>query len=43
MDGHHIQPATELTAILKADQAARLSAATEIQKLAKPAPLLAER
>jgi 1-deoxy-D-xylulose-5-phosphate reductoisomerase len=43
MDGHHIQPATELTAILKADQAARLSAATEIQKLAKPAPLLAEK
>ena len=43
MDGHHIQPATELAAILKADQAARLSAATEIQKLAKPAPLLAER
>lgn len=43
MDCHHVQPATELTAILKADESARLSAATEIQKLAKPAPLLAER
>ena len=43
MDCHHIQPATELGAILEADEAARLSAANEIQKLAKPAPLLAER
>jgi 1-deoxy-D-xylulose-5-phosphate reductoisomerase len=43
MDCHHTQPATELAAILEADESARLSAANEIQKLAKPAPLLAER
>jgi len=43
MDCHHTQPATELAAILLADESARLSAANEIQKLAKPAPLLAER
>jgi 1-deoxy-D-xylulose-5-phosphate reductoisomerase len=43
MDCHHTQPATELAAILEADESARLSAAVEIQKLAKPAPLLAER
>jgi 1-deoxy-D-xylulose-5-phosphate reductoisomerase len=43
MDCHHTQPATELAAILEANESARLSAANEIQKLAKPAPLLAER
>lgn len=43
MDRHHPQPATDLAAILAADEQARLSAATEIQKLAKPTPLLAER
>jgi 1-deoxy-D-xylulose-5-phosphate reductoisomerase len=43
MDCHHTQPATQLAAILEADESARLSAANEIQKLAKPAPLLAER
>jgi 1-deoxy-D-xylulose-5-phosphate reductoisomerase len=43
MDCHHTQPATELAAILETDESARLSAANEIQKLAKPAPLLAER
>ena len=43
MDCHHTQPATELAAILEADESARVSAAVEIQKLAKPAPLLAER
>jgi len=43
MDCHHTQPATELAAILEADESARLSAANEIQKLARPAPLLAER
>ena len=42
MDHHHTQPATELAAILTADEQARLSAATEIQKLARPAPLFAE-
>jgi 1-deoxy-D-xylulose-5-phosphate reductoisomerase len=41
MDSHRSQPATELTAILEADEAARLSAAAEIQKLSKPAPLTA--
>ncbi|HEV2830089.1 MAG TPA: 1-deoxy-D-xylulose-5-phosphate reductoisomerase [Pyrinomonadaceae bacterium] len=41
MDKHHSQPATELTAILEADESARLSAASEIQKLSKPAPLTA--
>jgi 1-deoxy-D-xylulose-5-phosphate reductoisomerase len=43
MDGHHTQPANELATILDADKSARLSAAGEIQKLAKPAPLLVER
>ena len=43
MDCHQTQPAAELAAILEADESARLSAANEIQKLAKPAPLLAER
>ena len=42
MDGHNTQTATELAAILRADERARLSAADEIQKLAKAAPLLAE-
>jgi 1-deoxy-D-xylulose 5-phosphate reductoisomerase len=41
MDGHTTQPATELAAVLQADRQARLSAAGEIQKLAKPASLLA--
>jgi 1-deoxy-D-xylulose-5-phosphate reductoisomerase len=41
MDSHRSQPATELTAILEADESARLSAATEIQRLSKPAPLTA--
>jgi 1-deoxy-D-xylulose-5-phosphate reductoisomerase len=41
MDSHHTRPATELDAILEADQSARLSAANEIQKLSKPAPLTA--
>ena len=41
MDSHRSQLATELTAILEADESARLSAASEIQKLAKPAPLTA--
>lgn len=39
MDHHQTQPATELAAILEADEAARISATTEIQKLAKPAAL----
>ena len=43
MDSHRSQPATELTAILEADESARISATYEIQKLAKSAPLLAER
>jgi 1-deoxy-D-xylulose-5-phosphate reductoisomerase len=42
MDNHHqTQPATTLAAILEADESARLSAASEIQRLAKPASLLA--
>jgi 1-deoxy-D-xylulose-5-phosphate reductoisomerase len=43
MDGHDTQPATNLDAILDADSSARLAAASETSKLAKPAPLLAER
>jgi 1-deoxy-D-xylulose-5-phosphate reductoisomerase len=43
MDSHHIQPANELATILQADELARVSAAHEIQKLGKPAPLLAEK
>jgi 1-deoxy-D-xylulose-5-phosphate reductoisomerase len=43
MDLHQTQPATDLAAILAADEQARLSASTEIQKLAKSAPLLSER
>jgi 1-deoxy-D-xylulose-5-phosphate reductoisomerase len=42
MDCHNPQPATDLGTILGADQSARLSAASEIQKLCKPAPLMAE-
>ena len=41
MDGHNTQPATELAAILDADRQARASAASEIQKLARIAPLTA--
>lgn len=41
MDGHQTQAATKLTTILDADRLARLAAAAEIQKLAKPASLLA--
>ena len=41
MDGHQTQPATKLTTILEADGSARLAAAAEIQKLPKPASLLA--
>jgi len=43
MDGHHTQPAKDLAAILEADASARLVAAAEISKLARPTPLLAER
>jgi 1-deoxy-D-xylulose-5-phosphate reductoisomerase len=42
MDGHNIQPATELSTILEADRAARVAAQREIQKLPKPASLVAE-
>jgi 1-deoxy-D-xylulose-5-phosphate reductoisomerase len=41
MDGHQTQPATKLTTVLEADGSARLAAAAEIQKLPKPASLLA--
>lgn len=43
MDGHETQPANELATILEADGAARIAAAIEIQKLTRPASLLAER
>lgn len=43
MNHHQTQPATTLAAVLDADESARLSAAGEIQKLAKPTPILAER
>jgi 1-deoxy-D-xylulose-5-phosphate reductoisomerase len=43
MDGHNIQPATDLSAILNADNSARVQAALEVSRLAKPEPLLAER
>ena len=39
MDRHQTQPADELAAILAADDWARLTAAQEIQRLAKAAPL----
>jgi 1-deoxy-D-xylulose-5-phosphate reductoisomerase len=42
MDDHHNQPANQLATILEADQRARVSANHEIQKIAKPATLLAE-
>ena len=41
MDGHQTRPASKLTTILDADGTARLAAAAEIQKLPKPASLLA--
>jgi 1-deoxy-D-xylulose 5-phosphate reductoisomerase len=41
MDGHQTQPATKLTTVLAADGSARLAAAAEIQKLPRPASLLA--
>lgn len=41
MDGHQTLPATKLATILAADEAARISARNEIDKLSKPAPLLA--
>jgi 1-deoxy-D-xylulose-5-phosphate reductoisomerase len=41
MDRHCSQPANELAAILAADESARLAAAEEVQRLAKPASLLA--
>lgn len=43
MDSHDTQPATELAAILLADESARLSATTEIEKLSKSSRLVAER
>ena len=43
MNSHHNQAANELDIILDADRTARLSAANEIQKLTKTAPLLAEK
>ncbi|HZE64878.1 MAG TPA: 1-deoxy-D-xylulose-5-phosphate reductoisomerase [Pyrinomonadaceae bacterium] len=43
MNGHNNQPATELDTILDADRTARVSAANEIKKLTKTAPLLAEK
>ena len=42
MDKHHNEPANALDTILQADQRARVSAHHEIQRLAKPATLLAE-
>jgi len=41
MDRHQTQPAASLAAVLAADESARRSAAVEIEKLAKPAPLTA--
>lgn len=43
MDGHHSRPATGLATVLEADESARASAASEIEKLTKPAPSLVER
>ena len=43
MNAHHNQSATELDTVLDADRTARLSAAIEIQKLAKTAALLAQK
>ena len=42
MDGHHVEAANDLATILEADGSARLAAAAEIQKLTKPAVLLAD-
>src|ERR1700687_2756175 len=43
MNGHNNRPAAELETILDADRTARVSAANEIKKLTKTAPLLAEK
>jgi 1-deoxy-D-xylulose-5-phosphate reductoisomerase len=43
MDQHAIQPVTELDVVLNTDRAARLSAITEIQKLADNADMTARR
>jgi 1-deoxy-D-xylulose-5-phosphate reductoisomerase len=43
MDSHDTQSATDLAAILSADESARLSATTEIEKLSKSFRLVAER
>lgn len=43
MDGHHNLPANQLASVLEADQSARLAAAEEIQKKARPTALLSER
>jgi 1-deoxy-D-xylulose-5-phosphate reductoisomerase len=43
MNAHNNRPATELDTVLDADRTARQSAANEIQKLTKTAPLLAEK
>src|SRR5688500_15218518 len=42
MDGHLPQPATDLSAVIAAAEQARLSAVTEIEKLARTVPVLAE-
>lgn len=42
MDGHDTKPATELSTILDADRSARTAAQSEIEKLGKSAPLVAE-
>jgi hypothetical protein len=42
MDGHETHAATELATILDADKQARISAAIEIDKLAKATSLLAK-
>jgi 1-deoxy-D-xylulose-5-phosphate reductoisomerase len=43
MDGHITKPACDLETVLDTDQAARLSATVEIEKLAKASPWLKER
>jgi 1-deoxy-D-xylulose-5-phosphate reductoisomerase len=43
MDRHQPQPADDLAGILAADEEARLFAAAEIQRLARPTPVLAEK
>jgi 1-deoxy-D-xylulose-5-phosphate reductoisomerase len=42
MNRHITQPATTLAAVLEADNSARFMAASEIQKISKDAPLVAE-